>query len=115
MEGATLVSIHQNSYPQSRYHGTQVFFAPTEGSRQLAEAIQQRVQETLQPENRRAAKQIAGTVYLMNHVHNRAVLVECGFLSNPEEERLLQNPDYQTKMAAVLAWVCLMDTDAVPS
>lgn len=49
LQGATLVSIHQNSYPQSRYHGTQVFFAPTEGSQQLAEAIQQGVQGTLQP------------------------------------------------------------------
>ena len=115
LEGATLVSIHQNSYPQSRYHGTQVFFAPTEGSQQLAEAIQQGVQGTLQLENRRAAKQIAGNVYLMNHVDNRAVLVECGFLSNPEEERALRDPEYQTRMAAVLAWVCLMDTGAVPS
>lgn len=115
LEGATLVSIHQNSYPQSRYHGTQVFFAPTEGSQQLAEAIQQGVQGTLQLENRRAAKQIAGNVYLMNHVDNRAVLVECGFLSNPEEERALRDPEYQTRMAAVLAWVCLMDKGAVPS
>ena len=96
LEGATLVSIHQNSYPQSRYHGTQVFFAPTEGSQQLAEAIQQGVQGTLQLEN-------------------RPVLVECGFLSNPEEERALRDPEYQTRMAAVLAWVCLMDTGAVPS
>ena len=54
-------------------------------------------------------------VYLMNHVDNRAVLVECGFLSNPEEERALRDPEYQTRMAAVLAWVCLMDTGAVPS
>ena len=44
-----------------------------------------------------------------------SVLVECGFLSNPEEERALRDPEYQTRMAAVLAWVCLMDTGAVPS
>ncbi len=43
------------------------------------------------------------------------LLVECGFLSNPEEEQALRDPDYQTRMAAVLAWVCLMDTGAVPS
>ena len=114
-ENTVLVSIHQNSFPQGKYPGTQVFFAPTEGSQQLAEAIQQGVQGTLQLENRRAAKQIAGNVYLMNHVDNRAVLVECGFLSNPEEERALRDPEYQTRMAAVLAWVCLMDTGAVPS
>ena len=107
LQGATLVSIHQNSYPQSRYHGTQVFFAPTEGSQQLAEAIQQGVQGTLQPENRRAAKQIAGNVYLMNHVKNRAVLVECGFLSNPEEEQALRDPDYQTRICLLYTSRCV--------
>ena len=43
----------------------------------------------------------------MNHVPNRAVLVECGFLSNPEEEGLLQDPKYQTKLAAAIAAGCL--------
>ena len=43
----------------------------------------------------------------MNHVDCPAVLVECGFLSNPEEEAMLRQEDYQTKLAAVLAQVCL--------
>lgn len=92
-----------------------MFFAPTEGSQQLAEAIQQGVQGTLQLGKPPGGQAIAGNVYLMNHVDNRAVLVECGFLSNPEEERALRDPEYQTRMAAVLAWVCLMDKGAVPS
>ena len=108
---ATLVSIHQNIFQQSRYRGTQVFYAPTEGSRELAQAIQSAVRETLQPENTRESKPIPDSVYLMNHVPNRAVLVECGFLSNPEEEQALQDPDYQTQLAAVVAVGCLNDTE----
>ena len=104
---ATLVSIHQNIFQQSRYHGTQVFYAPTGGSQELAQAIQSAVQTSLQPDNTRESKPIPETVYLMNHVPNRAVLVECGFLSNPEEERALQDPAYQTQLAAAVAAGCL--------
>lgn len=101
--GATLLSIHQNSYPQGKYRGTQVFYAPTQGSQSLAEHIQSAVQQALQAENKRTVKQIPDTVYLMNHIDCPAVLVECGFLTNPEEEALLRSEDYQKKLAAVLA------------
>ena len=104
---ATLVSIHQNTFPQSQYRGTQVFYAPTEGSRELAQGIQETVRGRLQPDNSRESRPIPETVYLMNHVPNRAVLVECGFLSNPEEEKLLQDPAYQTKLALAVAAGCL--------
>lgn len=100
---AVLVSIHQNSYPEPKYCGTQVFYAPTGGSEQLAEQIQHAVVRHLQPENTRKVKQIPESVYLMNHVKNTAVLIECGFLSNPAEEILLQNSGYQQKLAMVLA------------
>ena len=100
---ATLVSIHQNSYPETKYSGTQVFYGPTEGSQQLAQKLQTGVRTALQPDNTRQEKQIPDTVYLMNHISNRAILVECGFLTNPEEEQLLQQPDYQRKFALVLA------------
>ena len=104
---AVLVSIHQNIFQQARYRGTQVFYAPTEGSQALAQAIQAAVREGLQPDNSRESRPIQETVYLMNHVPNRAVLVECGFLSNPEEEGLLQDPAYQTKLALAIAAGCL--------
>lgn len=107
LEGAILVSIHQNMFPQSRYHGSQVFYAPTQGSQALAEALQTALQTHLQPDNSRQAKPIGDNVYLMNHVDCPAVLVECGFLSNPEEEAQLRREDYQTKLAAVAAGVCL--------
>ncbi len=106
-DGATLLSIHQNSFPEGKYRGTQAFFAPTEGSQELALHIQNTIKARLQPDNNRACKPIPDTVYLMNHVDCRAVLVECGFLTNPEEEALLRDEGYQRKLAAVLtaAWL----------
>lgn len=102
-EGAWLISIHQNTFPDARYHGAQVFYAPTDGSQALAEAMQETLRTTLDPDNQRACKPIADTIYLMNHISCPAVLVECGFLSNPQEEQLLAAPAYQTKLAAALA------------
>ena len=102
-EGGTLLSIHQNSYPGSQYRGAQVFYAPTGGSRELAELLQTALREELQPDNDRQAKPIPESVYLMNHVSCPAVLVECGFLTNPEEEALLRDGGYQRQLAAVLA------------
>lgn len=103
VEGGTLLSIHQNTYPGSRYHGTHVFYAPTEGSQSLAEHFQNSVKAALQPENQRAVKQIPDSVYIMNHVTCPAILIECGFLTNPEEEALLRDEDYQRKLSAVIA------------
>ena len=103
VEGGTLLSIHQNSYPGSQYRGAQVFYAPTRGSRELAERLQTALREELQPDNGRQAKPIPESVYLMNHVSCPAVLVECGFLTNPEEEALLRDGGSQRQLAAVLA------------
>lgn len=104
---ATLISIHQNSYPEGRYSGAQTFYAPTEGSQPLAEHIQTALRTALQPDNSREIKPIPDSVYLMNHIDCRAVLVECGFLTNAEEEALLRDDAYQKKLATVLlsAWL----------
>ena len=103
VEGGTLLSIHQNTYPGSQYHGTHVFYAPTEGSQSLAEHFQNSIKTALQPDNERAVKQIPDTVYIMNHITCPALLIECGFLTNPEEEALLRDEDYQRKLSAVIA------------
>ena len=104
---ADLISIHQNSYPDSGQYGLQVFYAPTEGSQEMGEWIQQTVTEALRPGKQRSARQIPETVYLMNHISCRAVLVECGFLTNPEEEQLLISGWYQKKLALLIsgAWL----------
>lgn len=102
IENGTLISIHQNSYPSPQYHGTQVFYADETMSPPLAKGIQDLVRESLDPSNTRTPQRIPETVYLMNHISCRAVLVECGFLTNPEEDRLLQDESYQRKLAMVL-------------
>lgn len=103
VKGGTLLSIHQNTYPGSRYHGAHVFYAPTEGSQSLAEHVQNSIKTALQPGNERAVKQIPDTVYIMNHVTCPAILIECGFLTNHDEEALLRDEDYQRQLSAVIA------------
>ena len=98
-----LLSIHQNSYPDSRYSGAQVFYAPTQGSRELAQILQESLRLALNPINTRQEKQIQDTIFLMNHISCPGVLVECGFLTNPREEQMLRDPAYQTKVAMALA------------
>ena len=102
IENATLISIHQNSFPNYRYHGAQVFYGGEAGSQELAKCIQESIQSALDPENNRTPQRVQRTVYLMKNVSCRAVLVECGFLSNPEEEKLLQEKAYQMTLAMVL-------------
>lgn len=114
LDGYTLISIHQNSFPEGRYSGAQVFYSPTEGSKELAEYTQETLRRTLNPNNNRQAKQIPDSVYLMNHIDCRAILVECGFLTNAEEEALLRDPDYQTKVAAALAGAYLSFEKTAP-
>ena len=106
-ENGVLLSIHQNMYPDSRYHGAQVFYAPTGGSQEWAVYTQEVLRQALDPENTRQAKPIPDTVYLMNHITCPAILVECGFLSNPEEAGKLDTSDYQLQLAAALtgAWL----------
>lgn len=100
-EDAILVSIHQNMFPESKYRGAQVFYARTAGSRELAEGLQTLFDTELDPSNHRQAKE-SGEIYLLSRIHCPGILVECGFLSNPEEERLLQTETHQKKLAAVI-------------
>lgn len=102
-ENAVLISIHQNTYQSSKYHGAQVFYSNGELSLPLAQLTQELLRQALDPENKRVPAKIPDTVYLMNHISCPAILVECGFLSNPEEEALLRSDSYQRKIAAALA------------
>ena len=99
--GAVLLSIHQNTYSDGRYRGAQVFYAPTEGSRDLADGIQETLAGAVDPENRRQPKE-APSVYLLQNIQCAGVLVECGFLTNEAEDRLLQDGAYQTKLAMAM-------------
>lgn len=101
-ENTLLLSIHQNNYPDSRYSGVQVFYAPTEGSEALAKQLQSSLMANLHPKTKRDARKSSG-VYLMEHIRCPGVLIECGFLSNPEEEAKLRDSTYQKKMCCVIA------------
>ena len=93
------VSIHLNKIPQEQYYGWQTFFKDgNEDGKRLATCIQNNLNETMQKENKRTPLKI-NNVYIIKHVEIPTVIVECGFLSNSEEEKQLQQEEYQTKLA----------------
>ena len=93
------VSIHQNSYHEEYVSGGQVFYYKgSEKGKELAEILQERFSYVLGAENRRLAK-ANGDYYLLLNVKNPIVIVECGFLSNRKEAALLQQEDYQDRLA----------------
>lgn len=95
------LSIHLNKFSDARYHGAQVFYSPSHpDSRALAEQMQETLAEGCDPANNRQAKQAESTIYLMKKLECPAVIVECGFLSNPEEEQRLSDTEYHKKLAA---------------
>lgn len=97
--GDILVSIHQNAFPSARAKGAQVFYhKSSEKGKQLAEILQESLRARLDGENARQAKENAN-YYILRTTAIPAVIVECGFLSNREEERLLNDAGYQEKLA----------------
>ena len=100
-ENAILVSIHQNTYPDGRYSGAQVFYADDENSRMLAQELQNAFKNTVNPGSNRKCKSSNG-IYLMQHIDRTGILVECGFLSNAEEEAKLRSEDYQKQLVCVI-------------
>lgn len=96
-----LISIHQNHYPDKRYHGAQVFYAGSKGSKELAEYIQSAFR-SYDVQSGRSIKQGKG-IFLMEKIASTGVLVECGFLSNPEEENKLRDPMYQKEICCIIA------------
>lgn len=101
-ENGLLLSIHQNNFSDRRYKGAQVFYADTENSQKLAKTLQDAFISSINPGSKRTIRKSTG-VYLMEHIQRTGVLIECGFLSNPEEEALLRSGDYQKKLCCVIA------------
>ena len=93
------ISIHQNAYSSNKEKGAQVFYytASAEG-KQLADIIQNRMVQGLDPQNHRIAK-ANDSYYLLKKTTKPTVIVECGFLSNPEEAELLCDAVYQERVA----------------
>ncbi len=95
-----IISIHQNKFPESKYHGTQIFYSPNNpSSKELADSIKFSVKGLLQPENERECKQADSGIYLLKSTDKPAVIVECGFISNSDECKKLLTDDYQKQMS----------------
>ncbi len=93
------VSIHQNSYPDESVKGAQVFYyGQSQEGKKLAETLQQSLVEQLDPTNHRQAK-ANESYFLLKKTPSPTVIVECGFLSNSEEAKLLETEEYQGKVA----------------
>ncbi len=97
--GDIFVSIHLNKIPQQQYWGWQTFYkGESEEGQKLATSIQNSLNESIQKDNTRVPMKI-DNIYIVKHVEIPTTIVECGFLSNPEEEQLLLTDDYQNKLA----------------
>lgn len=98
---AKLISIHQNAFPQTEYHGLQVFYGEEEDA-VWANTLQALVKEHVDAYNMRVPQEASDSIYLMANLSCPRILVECGFLSNPEEAALLATDTYQTKLAIMM-------------
>ena len=93
------VSIHLNKIPEQKYSGWQTFYKSSdEKSIKLAKSIQTSLNKSIQKENDRVPMKL-DTVYIIKKVEIPISIVECGFLSNPEEEKNLLNDEYQDRLA----------------
>ena len=97
---AVFISIHQNKFEQSSSKGAQIFYSPNHpDSQKLAQSIQDSFVSLLQPDNHREIKEAQNNLFLLYESQIPAVMVECGFISNPEEAAKLQTEVYQQQIA----------------
>ena len=102
------LSVHMNKLAQSQYSGWQTFYKNNDNtSKTIAQNIQLSLNHFIKKENKREIKSISG-IYLTKHVEIPLVLVECGFLSNSEETKLLKDDSYQNELAWSI-YIGLMD------
>ncbi len=102
--GADLVvSVHLNKFPQAQYHGAQVFFPPkSDSSKKLADEIQNAIRLNVDNANDRVALVKKDPIIILKNLKTTTVVVECGFLSNADEEKKLATEEYQNKLASAI-------------
>ena len=100
-ERPILISIHMNAFPEEKYSGLQVYYSKNApDSAKLAKAVQDLNKALLSPQNNRKTKPAGSNIYLLDRFEYPAILIECGFLSNPEERDKLNTESYQKELAA---------------
>ena len=97
------VSIHMNTYPTADCRGLQVWYSGNNAaSKGYAEAVQTGVRAALQPDNKREVKEATSAIFILKHAQNPAILIECGFLTNPAEYQKLCDETYQKELALTI-------------
>ena len=93
------ISIHQNMFPQEKCYGAQVWHGSNDVSKKLADYVQDSIKEIVNDNNKRVSKP-AGDSYLIlrDEYKGASILLECGFLSNIEEEKRLQTEEHQNSL-----------------
>ena len=98
-----MVSVHLNKFFQPQYGGLQVYYSPNSpDSERFATAVQNTVKTYLDNKNDRQVKRATSSIYLLKNIKRNAILVECGFLSNPKDLSNLTNGEYQLDLSASL-------------
>lgn len=103
-----LISIHQNHFENEAEWGTQVWYSPNdEISPTIADKILQSVKKNIQPENKRENKVSDNSYYILYKAQKPSIMVECGFVSNENENKRLQDKEYQRDMAySIFVGIC---------
>lgn len=100
VNNSVLISIHQNHYEDEREWGTQIWYSPNDSeSSVLADAVLNSVKNNLQKSNNRSNKKSDNSYYLLYEAESPSIMIECGFMSNEEENKRLQGDLYQSEMA----------------
>lgn len=94
------IGIHMNAFPVQKYSGLSVYYSNNDPDSKLAaEIISADIKNSLQPQNTRQIKAANSSIYILNRITCPAVLVECGFLSNPEECQKLSDYEYRRELS----------------
>ena len=102
-ENPVLVSIHMNYFAQTQYSGLQVWYSKADArSRILANLVQSNIKYNLQLNNKRNIKEATSSIFLLDNATVPAILIECGFLSNPDEAHALSDENYRQKLAEII-------------
>ena len=98
-----VVSIHLNGFPEAKYYGAQTFYPPnSDKSLKLANSLQKSLRELVDPENKREPQEKKDPIVILRELVTPTTIVECGFLSNAEEEKKLGTDEYQAKLAGAI-------------
>ncbi len=100
---AIFISLHMNSFGSPKYSGAQIYYKEDSASQRLANTVQNKIKVELQPYNNRQIKS-GKDLYLLENNLCTSVLIECGFLTNPEECEKLSQKEYQKQLSFAILY-----------